>query len=108
MNISDVIGWKFNHQSGMHCKEINSVMTIIEFPNGIPSQADQDTWTAEYDAYVAGGGLEDEAADIQTKFDPLLKAFALVVLDEINALRTQAALPVRTVQGIKNAIKAKL
>ena len=26
---------------------------ITAFPNGIPSQADQDTWTAEYEAHLA-------------------------------------------------------
>jgi hypothetical protein len=43
-NIGRVIGWKFNHQEGM--STIDGVIT--EFPGGIPSQADQDTWTAEY------------------------------------------------------------
>jgi len=43
-NIGFVIGWKFNHQLGMCTR--NGVIT--EFPGGIPSQADQDTWTAEY------------------------------------------------------------
>ena len=43
-NIAEVIGWKFNHQEGMGTR--NGVIT--EFPGGIPSQADQDTWTAEY------------------------------------------------------------
>lgn len=108
MSIAEVIGWKFNHQSGMACKEVNGVMSIVEFPTGIPSQADQDIWTAEYDTYVLVGGLQDEAADFESKFDPLLKAFAITVLDEINILRTQAGLPVRTIQQLKNAIKDKL
>ena len=43
-NIATVIGWKFNHQLGMSTKD----NVITEFPGGIPSQADQDTWTAEY------------------------------------------------------------
>ena len=43
-NIGTVIGWKFNHQEGM--STIDGVIT--EFPGGIPSQSDQDTWTAEY------------------------------------------------------------
>jgi len=42
--IGTVIGWKFNHQPGMSTKD----NVITEFPGGIPSQADQDTWTAEY------------------------------------------------------------
>ena len=43
-DIGRVIGWKFNHQEGMCTKE----GVITAFPNGIPSQADQDKWTAEY------------------------------------------------------------
>ncbi len=47
--IADVIGWKFNHQAGM--STVNGVIT--SFPGGIPTQADQDTWTAEYNLYLA-------------------------------------------------------
>ena len=43
-NIGVVIGWKHNHQPGMSTR--NGVIT--EFPGGIPSQADQDAWIAEY------------------------------------------------------------
>jgi len=43
-NIGIVIGWKFDHQSGMATRD----NVITEFPGGIPSQADQDKWTAEY------------------------------------------------------------
>jgi hypothetical protein len=50
MNIAHVISWKFNDQPGMRCKEIDGVMTIIDFPGGIPSQAEQDQWIAEYAA----------------------------------------------------------
>lgn len=44
MNISDVIGWKFNNQPGMRCQEINGALTIVEFPGGIPDKATQDGW----------------------------------------------------------------
>ena len=108
MSIAEVIGWKFNNQPGMRCKEINDVMTIVEFPGGIPSQTEQDLWTSEYNAWVAGGGLLDQEADIEQKFDPTLKAFALVILDEINLLRTQHSIPVRTIAQLKNAVKNKL
>ena len=47
-------------------------------------------------------------ADIENKFDSTLKAFALVVLSEINVLRVQAALPERTVQQLKDAVKSRL
>jgi hypothetical protein len=58
-NIGTVIGWKHNHQAGMSTSDGK----ITEFPGGIPSQADQDTWTAEYEAYVAANeykGLRKE------------------------------------------------
>jgi len=44
MNIMDVVAWKFNYQEGM--VQVDGVLT--EFPGGIPSQADQNKWTAEY------------------------------------------------------------
>ena len=47
-DIATVIGWKFNHQAGM--STVNGVITA--FPGGIPDQATQDTWTAEYEAYL--------------------------------------------------------
>jgi hypothetical protein len=43
-HIAYVIGWKFNNQEGMETSD----GVITAFPGGIPSQADQDTWTAEY------------------------------------------------------------
>ena len=43
-NIGTVIGWKFNHQEGMSTRD----GVITDFPGGIPSQADQNKWTAEY------------------------------------------------------------
>ena len=48
-NILAVIGWKFNNQEGM--STVDGVIT--EFPEGIPSQADQDKWTKEYEVYTA-------------------------------------------------------
>jgi hypothetical protein len=50
-DIASVIGWKFNHQQGMRTKG----GVITEFPGGIPSQADQDLWTAEYEAHLLAG-----------------------------------------------------
>jgi hypothetical protein len=60
-SIAEVIGWKHNHQEGMCCREnSDGVMEITEFPGGIPSQALQDTWTAEYDAYVLANSYKDK------------------------------------------------
>jgi len=47
-NIGAVIGWKFNNQAGMSTSD----GVITDFPNGIPTQADQDIWTAEYNTFV--------------------------------------------------------
>ena len=47
--IAQVIGWKFNHQAGM----ATSDGVITSFPNGIPSQADQDLWTNEYTSHIS-------------------------------------------------------
>ena len=44
-HISKVISWKFNDQAGMETRD----GVITKFPGGIPSQSDQDTWTAEYE-----------------------------------------------------------
>jgi hypothetical protein len=48
ISIGEVIGWKFNHQEGMVTRD----GVITEFPNGIPSQAEQDEWTKEYEDYL--------------------------------------------------------
>jgi hypothetical protein len=48
-DIADVIGWKFENQPGMTTRD----GAIIDFPGGIPSQADQDAWAVEYDAHMA-------------------------------------------------------
>jgi len=48
-NIAEVIGWKFNYQEGMATAE----GVITDFPGGIPSQADQDKWTKEYEEHIA-------------------------------------------------------
>ena len=59
-NIGAVIGWKFNDQQGMITRD----GIITEFPNGIPTQADQDLWTTEYEAHLAANeykGLRAEA-----------------------------------------------
>jgi len=48
-DIATVIGWKHNHQEGM-CTEEG---IIVKFPGGIPSAANQATWTTEYEAHLA-------------------------------------------------------
>jgi hypothetical protein len=48
INIGKVIGWKFSHQQGMETKD----GVITKFPNGIPSQDNQDLWVSEYNNYL--------------------------------------------------------
>ena len=68
INIANVVGWKFNNQEGMVCKNIDGVITIIEFPGGIPSQADQDAWTAEYTANIL---VESRKSEIYSRLDEI-------------------------------------
>jgi len=99
MNIADVIGWKFNHQEGMRCKEIAGIMTIIEFPGGIPSQADQDIWTQEYSDWISSGGDKDAKAQ-ELMNNPIISA----ILEELELIPGGAGLTAR----IQAKLKAKL
>jgi len=46
-------------------------------------------------------------SDFEVQFEKLNRAFALVVLDEINNLRVNAALSERTVTQLKTAVRDK-
>ena len=76
MNIMDVVAWKFNYQEGM--VQVDGVLT--EFPGGIPSQADQDKWTAEYEAHIASTQYQ---RDRKEEYDKL-NQFELIGEDSIN------------------------
>ena len=67
INIAEVIGWKFNNQAGMSTKEIDGVITIVDFPGGIPSQSDQDVWTSEYNTYLSGIGQQNLKASVKAE-----------------------------------------
>jgi len=70
-NIANVIGWKFNHQEGM--VTVDNVIT--EFPGGIPSQEEQDTWVVEYETHMASikykSDRENEYPSIGDQLDML-------------------------------------
>ena len=62
------------------------------------------------DVYVDEGEgfyLYREAGDFTLEMDKLIKAFALVVLNEINILRTEASLSERSTAQLKTAVKNK-
>lgn len=91
MNIAKVIDWKFNHQPNMRCKEIEGVLQIIEFPGGIPSQADQDIWTAEYNDIVLREQRKTEITaeadvlcDTQTGYPRIAIRNLMMVVMDIN------------------------
>ena len=85
-DIASVIGWKHNHQSGMCTAD----GIITEFPGGIPSQALQDTWTAEYEAGAALRRWEVEMAEsdalIPRWAEDLYDGLALDTRDGISAV----------------------
>lgn len=103
--ISDVIGWKFNHQPGMRCEEIGGVMTIVEFPGGIPSLEDQALWTQEYNNWLLSGGDKDAEAE-QIMASPL----GLAMMEEFIQILNDNNLnvPLGVVDNIKTRIKTKL
>jgi hypothetical protein len=74
-NIAQVIGWKFPEQAGM--RTVDGVITA--FPGGIPSQSDQDTWTAEYLVEFPEG--YDEWKVSMQKTDPGMPRYAEDILD---------------------------
>ncbi len=85
-DISTVIGWKHNHQAGM----ATNGGVITEFPGGIPSQALQDTWTAEYEAGAALRRWEKDMAEsdalIPRWAEDLYDGLALETRDGISAV----------------------
>ena len=86
IDIAKVIAWKFNNQEGMSTK--NNIIT--EFPGGIPSQSDQDTWIAEYEVAMAEMDQAKQNTETQKANDKIsaqnkLKALGLTDA-EIEAL----------------------
>ena len=75
-NIAEVIGWKFNHQPGMSTRD----NVITEFPGGIPSEADQLKWTAEYKVHIDSTQYQ---RDRKEEYDKL-NQFELIGEDSIN------------------------
>ena len=87
----------------MRCKEVDGVFQIIEFPGGIPSQAEQDQWTAEYIAAGNGDNVIKEQQSDPSNIDPFLKALVLALNDGSFVPGSNYTLP-----QIKTIIKSKL
>ena len=90
MNIANVISWKFNNQNGME----TTGDVITKFPGGIPSQADQDTWTAEYEPIFAA---QQEIRQIETMPRRIREALIAlgttdqVIINEDDAIKVERA-----------------
>jgi hypothetical protein len=67
-NMGEIIGWKFNHMSGMSTydgwiTEFPSGVSGVTYADGIPNDANIATWKTEYDAMlVATAYVEDRIA----------------------------------------------
>lgn len=85
----------------MGCKEIDGKLTIIEFPGGIPSQADQDLWTQEYNDWVTSGGLKD----IQTE-EELGSDVVRLVIETIVPMIQDGSITTKTPSEIITMAKA--
>ena len=81
--IGTVIGWKFNHQEGMTTRD----GVITEFPGGIPSQADQDTWTAEYEAHVSANAYKGKRKEEYPTIEECVHAILDGELDDLQIKR---------------------
>ena len=71
-NMGEIIGWKFNHMSGMITydgiiTEFPSGVDGVDYVDGIPSDANIATWKTEYEAHlVATAYIEDRVAAYPT------------------------------------------
>ena len=82
-SIGEAIGWKFNHQQGMSTK----AGAITDFPGGVPTQAEQDLWTAEYEAYLPTKVWEEAMAGtdaIPRWAEDIFDALPLEIRDVVN------------------------
>lgn len=67
-NMGAIIGWKHNHQAGM----VTVDGEITEFPGGIPSDNDINTWKAEYDAHVVATAYQAKRRDAHAELEDQL------------------------------------
>ena len=84
VDIGDVVQWKFPNQAGMMTED----NTIKTWPGGvIPSQADQDLWVAEYEAYLPTKAWEKAMAGtdaIPRWAEDIFDALPLEIRDAVN------------------------
>lgn len=98
-----------------HCNlEVTNTGTTYALPATAPGTLTEGQLQAHFDADETNlwgiASTKQYPADIYENVasERILKAFALVVLDEINILRNREGLALRTASQIKTAIKNKL
>lgn len=83
-NMAQILSWKHNDRQGM----TTDGGVIIDFPGGIPSDEDIDTWKTEYDAHIAATAYVQKRVDayppIGDQLDDLYKKGAFS--DDMSAL----------------------
>lgn len=63
----------------------------------------------ETELFTLAQAKGDEPEKIYQRIDKrIVRAFALVTLDEVNIIRGELALPLRTAEQLRNAVKGKL
>ncbi len=95
-----VLGWKHSHEPGIRTATIAGGEEITAWPEALggptlPDAADVATWRTEYDAYIASGGREDDAADAELDGMRLLKAVALWAADHFGITPATARAEIR-------------
>lgn len=104
-NIAEIIGWKFGHQGGMRCAgNAQGALEIVEFPGGIPTQAEIDQWTAEYEARDVDAERVDRAFRLDDKDRVLLG----LLFEMINRILVLEGNPTISQEQFKVFLKSKL
>ncbi len=94
-DIASVIGWKHNDQAGM-CTEEG---VITAFPGGIPSVADINAWTADYEAHVLANAYKGKRQAEYAKLNQFEMQFddqrdsTTTWVDAVNAIKAQFPKP---------------
>jgi hypothetical protein len=95
MSIEQAIFWKHPGLEGIRTED----GIITEFPGGIPSQALQDTWTAEYDAYVLANAYKSKRQAEYAKLNQFEMQFddqrdsTTTWVDAVNAIKVAIPKP---------------
>ena len=84
----------------------NKYWVTLAFPDQTVTLADQATRDAIDAAELVSS--RDDLADEIDALESYSRAFALIVMDEINILRGQHGLPLRTAAQLKNALRNRL